>query len=47
MRLNRKDIINALNASVKELQQGIDTHCCLVSSILEEQKELIQVLMNQ
>jgi hypothetical protein len=35
MGLVKKDVINALNASVKELQQGIDTHCYLVSSILQ------------
>lgn len=37
MSLQKKDIINFLSTSVKELQQGIDAHCCLVSSILEEQ----------
>ena len=36
MGLDKKEIINVLNTSVKELQQGIDTHCCLVASILEE-----------
>jgi hypothetical protein len=35
MGVDKKTLINALNASVKELQQGIDTHCCLVTSILE------------
>ena len=30
----KNELINALNASVKELQQGIDMHCCLVNSIL-------------
>ncbi len=37
MGLERKDIINALNASVKNLQQGIDAHCCLVNTLLDEQ----------
>jgi len=37
MGLERKELINALNASVKEIQLGIDMHCCLVNSILEEQ----------
>lgn len=37
MGLDKKDMINALNTSIKELQQGIDMHCCLVASILEEQ----------
>ena len=34
MALDKKDIINAINTSVRDLQQGIDTHCCLVTSIL-------------
>jgi hypothetical protein len=34
---DKQDLINALNISVKELQQGIDTHCCLVTAILEGQ----------
>jgi hypothetical protein len=37
MGLDKKDMINALNTSIKDLQQGIDMHCCLVASILEEQ----------
>ena len=37
MALDKKDIINALNHSVIELEQGLKTHCCLVTSILEEQ----------
>ena len=37
MGLDKKDIISAINTSVKELQQGIDMHCCLVRSILEGQ----------
>ena len=39
MGLDKKNIINALNISVKELRQGIDTHCCLVASILKEQMD--------
>ena len=35
MGLDKRELINALNSSVKELQQGIDLHCCLVTSILE------------
>jgi hypothetical protein len=35
MRIDKQDIINAITASAKELQQGIDTHCCLMTSILE------------
>ena len=37
MGLDKKDIINAIETSVKELQQGIDMHRCLVRSILEGQ----------
>jgi len=37
MGLDKKEIISAINTSVKELQQGIDMHCCLVTSILEGQ----------
>ena len=37
MSLHKKEIISAINTSVKELQQGIDMHCCLVRSILEGQ----------
>ena len=36
MRMDKKDLIHALTTSVKELQQGIDMHCCLVTSLLEE-----------
>lgn len=35
MEMHKKEIINALNNNVKELRQGIDMHCALVSSILE------------
>ena len=37
MELDKKDLINAINVSVKKLQQGIDVHCCLVASVLEGQ----------
>ncbi|MCD6271618.1 MAG: hypothetical protein J7K30_01945 [Deltaproteobacteria bacterium] len=36
MDLNKKTLIKALNSSIKDLQQGIDRHCRLVTSILEE-----------
>jgi len=36
MKLDKKDIANAICTSVRELHQGIDTHCCLVASILGE-----------
>lgn len=40
MRINKQDIINAINASAKELQQGIDMQCCLMTSILEGQMDV-------
>jgi hypothetical protein len=36
MGFDKKDIINVLNTSVRQLQQGIEAHCCLISSIIEE-----------
>jgi hypothetical protein len=30
MEEDREDLITALNTTVKELQQGIDMHCCLL-----------------
>ena len=36
MDLDKTALIKALNTSVKDLQQDIDRHCCLVASILEE-----------
>jgi hypothetical protein len=36
MGLENQKIINALSASIKELQQGIDTHCCLVASLMKD-----------
>ncbi|MEJ2659830.1 MAG: hypothetical protein P8Z73_03760 [Desulfobacteraceae bacterium] len=37
MGVDKRELIHALNTSVKELQQGIDLHCCLVTSIIEGQ----------
>lgn len=37
MAVSKQELIKVLNVSIKELQQGIDMHCCLVSSILEGQ----------
>ena len=34
MQMNKEEIIARLNSSMEELQQGIDTHCCLVASLL-------------
>ena len=35
MSAQKQELINALTNSIKELQQGIDMHCCLVTSIVE------------
>lgn len=35
METDPKDLVFALSTSVKELQQGLDLHCCLVTSLLE------------
>jgi hypothetical protein len=47
MQMNKETLLHVLNRSVKDLQQGIDTHCCLVTSLLQEQvdvRNLNQVL---
>ena len=31
MGVDKRELINALNTSVEELQQGIDLHCCLAT----------------
>ena len=36
MSAQKQELINALTNSIKELQQGIDMHCCLVTSIVED-----------
>lgn len=33
----KKELISALQKNVKELQQGIDRHTCLIASILENE----------
>lgn len=35
MGADKQEIIKALSASLKELQVGIDTHCCLVASLAD------------
>ena len=35
MGLEKKELISAVKNSIKELQQGIDMHCGLVTSIVE------------
>lgn len=37
MKVDKKNLFYALNNSVKDLQQGIDMHCCLLRSMLAEQ----------
>lgn len=32
--MNKNDLIQAFNASVKDLQQGIDRHCCLAATLM-------------
>ena len=34
---DKEELINAFTTSVKYLQRGIDTHCCLVTSILKQE----------
>ena len=35
--MNKTDIVQELNSSMKILQEGIDNHCYLVASLLENQ----------
>ena len=37
MRLKKNEILDTLNISVKELQEKINLHSCLVTSIVENQ----------
>lgn len=48
MGVERQDIINALSISIKELQQGIDSHCCLVASLMGDgvDERSLRSLMN-
>jgi formylmethanofuran dehydrogenase subunit B len=39
MDFGKEDLVNALNISLKELQQGIDVHCCLVTSMLNDRAD--------
>lgn len=34
MVVEKQEIANALSTSIKELQQGVDAHCCLVASLI-------------
>ena len=44
MGVDKKDIIHAINTSAKELQQGIDSHCSLVTAILEKKVDEHSIL---
>jgi endonuclease IV len=48
MKLDKKNLINAINKSVKELHQGIDMHRYLVASVLEQSvdERNLQTLLN-
>jgi hypothetical protein len=35
MERGKNELLDALNTSVKELQQGLNMHCCLMNSLLE------------
>ena len=49
MGADKKELINALNTNVKALQQNIDMHCCMLTSILEERVDArnLQLLLDQ
>ena len=49
MGAEKQEIINALTNSLKELQQGIDLHCCLVTSIVEDRldENSLQPILDQ
>lgn len=36
MGVEKKELIHALSASIRELQQDIDNHCCLVASLMDD-----------
>ena len=36
MEKDKQAMFSALSDSVKELQKGIDTHCCLLAALMEE-----------
>lgn len=49
MDLSQDELVNAIRASIKELQDGIDMHCCLVTSIVEGRADAsnLQPLLTQ
>ncbi|BBO84258.1 hypothetical protein [Desulfosarcina ovata] len=40
MAADKNALARALNSSIKDLQQGIDRHCVLISSIMANQVEI-------
>mgnify|MGYP000947035108 CR=1 FL=1 len=46
---NHKDLLAALSTSVRELQQGLDLHCCLITSLMEGRRAEphLQALMDR
>jgi hypothetical protein len=40
---NKPNLITALNSSARELQQGIDIHCCLLTSVLTGRAEDLNI----
>lgn len=40
----KQKLITALSSSVKELRQGIDLHCRLLTSVLQENNEMQHLL---
>jgi len=46
---DKEAMISALSNSVKELQKGIETHCCLLAALMEEPLDLrrLQTQMEQ
>jgi hypothetical protein len=45
----RNEFLDVLNNSVKDLQQGIDMHCCLIDSLMkgEMDRKNVQPLIDQ
>ncbi len=40
---DKKLLIESLNTRIKELQQEINMHCCLVTSVLEEKLDAVSL----
>jgi hypothetical protein len=46
-RFAQADLARSISASIKELQQGVDVHCCLVASILGDSVDARNLLSLQ